>query len=380
MLIYIIVRSEVRLSKMKKYIEKQLGTRDKRLYYDFLPSMIEIIEKPANRLVSVIMYMCFALIATTIIWACFTRIDIVVTATGMVDTDNPLISLNYQTGGIISEVKFKEGDYVKEGDVICTLASEVNETTLKEYEYNLNVLNIQKEMYEKLYEKYRNDDYSTLDVDTSAYGENSKIADEIVMENEVFLKNLDVQDDSNIELLKKDRMLTVIQNINNIDVKMAGINTQLQSGKKNLEDTTIKSTGNGYLAFKDKLYSGKTVNAGDVVGYVTSENNEYRFTAYVMDEDITQLNINDTVKIKLSAYNDSRYEYVEGKIVHISDVPMNIEGKGMSYTVDIKLSEIPDNIKSGMEGSIDIIVGTRTVMDYFMEPFMEGLDDSLKEK
>ena len=67
MLIYIIVRSEVRLSKMKKYIEKQLGTRDKRLYYDFLPSMIEIIEKPANRLVSVIMYMCFALIATTII-------------------------------------------------------------------------------------------------------------------------------------------------------------------------------------------------------------------------------------------------------------------------------------------------------------------------
>ena len=99
-----------------------------------------------------------------------------------------------------------------------------------------------------------------------------------------------------------------------------------------------------------------------------------------MDEDITQLNINDTVQIKLSAYNDSRYEYVEGKIVRISDVPMNIEGKGMSYTVDIKLSEIPDNIKSGMEGSIDIIVGTRTVMDYFMEPFKEGLDDSLKEE
>lgn len=52
----------------------------------------------------------------------------------------------------------------------------------------------------------------------------------------------------------------------------------------------------------------------------------------------------------------------------------------MSYLVDIKLNKIPDNIKTGMEGEIDIIVGTRTVMDYFLEPFRKGWNDSLKEK
>lgn len=86
------------------------------------------------------------------------------------------------------------------------------------------------------------------------------------------------------------------------------------------------------------------------------------------------------MKLKIYAYDDTSSEYIEGEIIHISDVPVNIEGKGMSYLVDIKLNKIPDNIKTGMEGEIDIIVGTRTVMDYFLEPFRKGWNDSLKEK
>ena len=52
----------------------------------------------------------------------------------------------------------------------------------------------------------------------------------------------------------------------------------------------------------------------------------------------------------------------------------------MVYDISIKLDSIPDNLKIGMEGNMDIIIGTRTVMEYFLEPFRKGLADSLKER
>ena len=39
-----------------------------------------------------------------------------------------------------------------------------------------------------------------------------------------------------------------------------------------------------------------------------------------------------------------------------------------------------DDIKIGMEGNCDIIIGKRTVLEYFLEPFIEGLEGSLKEE
>ena len=364
---------------MNKYLKKQLKSRDEKLRYDFLPSMIEIIERPAGKMVYIIMYTIIALIITIIIWACSAKIDIAVTATGIVDTDNALVTLNSVVEGTIGEVKINDGDYVNKGDVICTLVSDVNEANLNEYEYNLEVLHIQKEIYEKIYNKYKENDYTSLEIDVTAYGSNSKYAQAIILEKDIFIDSLDMLDSDESDISKKNQLLTIINNINSIDAKIESANTQLKISQKSLDDRTIIATEEGIYTSKDKMYVGKTVNAGDVMGYITSNDNDYRFMAYVADEDITQLNIGDIVKLKIAAYNKI-YEYIEGEIIHIGEIPVNIEGKGMSYVVYIKPGMIPDDIKSGMEGTIDIIVGTRTVMDYFLEPFRKGLHDSLKEK
>lgn len=247
-------------------------------------------------------------------------------------------------------------------------------------EYNLEVLKIQNKVYQELYDKYKEDDYTSLDINVDEYGNNRKIAEAIVLENDVFVDGLNNLSQNEIDILKKKQLLAVMQNINNIEAKIESINTQLKSGQKSVQDKKVIASQAGIYTLKDKLYAGKMVNAGDVMGYITCDDNTYKFTAYVDNKEITQLNVGNTVKLKIYAYDDTSSEYIEGEIIHISDVPVNIEGKGMSYLVDIKLNKIPDNIKTGMEGEIDIIVGTRTVMDYFLEPFRKGWNDSLKEK
>lgn len=365
---------------MNKYLKKQLKNRDNKLKYDFLPSMIEIIERPANRICMIIMYVIIALITTTILWSSFAKLDITVIATGVVDTENALITLNSLVDGTISEVKVNDGECVKKGDVICILESNVSDATLKEYEYNLEVLNIQKTVYEEVYTKYKNDDYTSLDIDISTYGKNSRIAEAIVMENDVFIKSLESLENEEIETARSRQLLSVTQNLNNIDAKIKSVSAELKAGKKELSDKTIVATETGVYSSQNKLYAGKVITAGEVLGYISCDKNEYKFTAYVSDKDITKLKIGDTVKIKIAALDDTKYEYINGEIVQMGDVPVNIENKGVSYVVNIKLHIIPDNVKLGMEGNIDIIVGKRTVMDYFLDPFKKGLDDSLKER
>ncbi len=136
----------------------------------------------------------------------------------------------------------------------------------------------------------------------------------------------------------------------------------------------------GVYSEANELYTGKMVATGDVLGYIMPEEQADMFTAYVSDEDVSQIAVGDIVKIRLAAYADTDYEYIDGRIKSIGNVVMQIENMGSVYPIEINLEQIPPDIKAGMEGSIDILVGTRTVMDYFLEPFRKGLRDSMKEK
>ena len=365
---------------MNKHIKKQLIERDKRLYYDFLPAIEEIIEKPANKLTSIILYTCFALIITTIIWAYVFKLDITVTATGNIDTVGAMVAPVYMTSGVIDEIAVSEGDYVEAGAVICRLDSTQNELELKDCENNLNLLNVQKEIYEILYEMYRSGEIKSLDIDPTIYGSDEKIVEAIILENDLFLYDLKEMNEKDRIRALDDRLYAVTNNINKIDAQIEKLNLQIESVQNDIENLTVSATVSGYITFSEKMYVGKTVRGGDIVCYINESENEYVFTAYVTDENITSINVGDRVSIKIPAYDDTENEYIEGTVISVGDIPLNIAEKGPSYVVKITPDIIPKDLKPGMEGSVDIIIGNRSVLDYFLEPFTKGMKDSLKEK
>ena len=364
---------------MNKHIKKQLIERDKRLYYDFLPAMEEIIEKPANKLTTIILYTCFALIVTTIIWACMFKLDVTITATGNIDTVGAMVAPVYMTSGVIDEVAVSDGDYVEAGSVICRLDSTQNELALKDYENNLNLLNVQKEIYEIIYDMYKSGELHSLDIDPSVYGSDEKIVEAIILENDMFIYDLKEMDEKDRLRALDERLYSVTTNINKIDAQIEKLNLQIESFHNDMENLTVTSTVSGYITFSEKMYVGKTVRGGEIVCYINETENEYVFTAYVADEDITSINVGDRVSMKIPAYDDTEDEYIEGTVTSIGDIPLNISERGTAYVVKITPEKIPKDLKPGMEGSVDIIVGTRSVLDYFLEPFKNGMKDSLEE-
>ena len=67
-------------NKLTEYVLKHSKNKDKELKYDFMPSLLEIIERPAHKAGTVIILGVFTLMIAAVIWACLSKIDVVVTA------------------------------------------------------------------------------------------------------------------------------------------------------------------------------------------------------------------------------------------------------------------------------------------------------------
>src|SRR5712691_9611125 len=95
--------------------------RSRRAELEFLPAALEIIETPAPPLGRAIAGALIAFFLIALAWACFGRIDIIATAqgrivpVGRVKTIQPL-----DTGNVVA-IRVRDGDRVREGDVLIEL-------------------------------------------------------------------------------------------------------------------------------------------------------------------------------------------------------------------------------------------------------------------
>lgn len=408
----------------KTYLEKQQKIKEENLKYDFLPSMLEIIEKPENKVSNIIIWLVWALIVSAVVWAAFAKTDIAITAQGSIMPKGNLISVSSSYGGEIKEIAVEEGQNVKKGDLLFSLDTSAEKESKAFLEYELNLLYIQQETYSaiKTYrenqpvdkkeqklesekngqtdeqgiaeeEESKQSKWDKYGVELTKYGNNISIAEAILTEEELYEVRLkeyraSLQTAQNkevaqgqLEELIAERDLTILQNLNSLRVKIKETEKNIDDTERIIEQKSIKAQVGGIVTNLSVNTTGQLINAGTQVAYIIPENDENVFKAYVNSSDIEGLKIGDSVSVRIAALKDTPYDRMEGHIQRIGDVAVSIEGMGSVYRVDIALPEIPDGyLKIGEEGSCDILIGNRSVLNYFLEPFLKGMKDSLHEK
>lgn len=100
-------------NKLTEYVLKHSKSKDKELKYDFMPSLLEIIERPAHKAGTVIILGVFTLLIAAVIWACLSKIDVVVTAGGSVQPSGNVNVVQAYSGGTVKSINAAEGEYVK---------------------------------------------------------------------------------------------------------------------------------------------------------------------------------------------------------------------------------------------------------------------------
>jgi hemolysin D len=89
--------------------------------FEFLPAALEIVETPPSPLGRAVAASMTAFLVIAIAWACLGRIDVIATAQGKVVPTGRVKQVQPLETGMIAAINVKDGDRVREGDVLVAI-------------------------------------------------------------------------------------------------------------------------------------------------------------------------------------------------------------------------------------------------------------------
>lgn len=379
--------SKYRGINVKKYLLKHKSDKEKNLKYDFLPSIIEIVEKPTNAWGSVIIVFSLLLFVTVGIWAAVSRFDTVVSVNGMITTDDGITKVESMAGGEVKRIAVEEGDYVQTGDVLVELDTQFIVDAMENLEYQINILEIQKEIYLMI-----DAGEDITDIDSETYGENKWIVESLLEEEKMYQSTIDEYNrqealGTDVEYIQYERenyelsrKVEVAGAISQCELQIWQCEEELKTYEENLKYYTIKASVSGYVTQLQVLSEKEVLSAGDMITYIVDKE-ELVFECYVPDSEIAEVELDQKVNVKISAYPYNDYGMFQGTVIDMSDISIQNENYGNVYVVQVLLEEKPETeLAIGMSGIGEIVIGERSALEYFIEPIKQGLDDSFKEK
>lgn len=100
---------------------------------EFLPAALEVIEAPPSMVSRVITYTMFTLVAIGLLWSWFGKVDEVAIAYGKVIPVGQVKTLQAEDKAVVKLIHVKEGQLVKEGDLLIELDPTVSAADLARY-------------------------------------------------------------------------------------------------------------------------------------------------------------------------------------------------------------------------------------------------------
>jgi len=124
------LRSIPMMNLLEKLADKRPGADP----LDFAPALLRIKEQPAAPLAGWMLRLLLALVAGVFVWAVFGRLDIVAVAEGKLVPVSYLKIVQPAEQGIVKEILVREGELVREGQVLIRMDSVMTEADVKSIE------------------------------------------------------------------------------------------------------------------------------------------------------------------------------------------------------------------------------------------------------
>ncbi len=166
--------------------------------------------------------------------------------------------------------------------------------------------------------------------------------------------------------------------------RIAELENNLAKAKRALEQTTIIAPVDGTILVLNTRTIGGVVNVAEQIAQIVPDNDLLYVDVTLDNQDVGFVRVGQRVVIKVATYPFQRYGYLEGTVENISPDAIQDEKKGLVYKAKVKLSGANSSKKNrlkllpGMSVSAEITTGKRRIIEFFLDPLMTHVDDSLK--
>ena len=136
---------------------------------------------------------------------------------------------------------------------------------------------------------------------------------------------------------------------------------------------------------------GAKVRPGDIILELVPLGQELIIEVKLLPRDISYIKVGQKASVKLDTYDFSIYGGFDGKVDYISPDTIVERTSGREeyfFKVLVSLDNndlftkqgTPINVTTGMGAQVDIITGSRTVLNYLTKPIIKVLDESFTER
>ncbi len=166
--------------------------------------------------------------------------------------------------------------------------------------------------------------------------------------------------------------------------RIAELENNLAKAKRALEQTTITAPVDGTILALNTRTIGGVVNVAERIAQIVPDNDLLYVDVTLDNQDVGFVGVGQRVVVKVTTYPFQRYGYLEGTVENISPDAIQDEKKGLVYKAKVKLSGANSSKKNrlkllpGMSVSAEITTGKRRIIEFFLDPLMTHVDDSLK--
>ncbi|HWI85672.1 MAG TPA: HlyD family type I secretion periplasmic adaptor subunit [Sphingomonas sp.] len=165
---------------------------------------------------------------------------------------------------------------------------------------------------------------------------------------------------------------------------------KLRATSQSLYQTMVRAPVDGYIFNLTQFTEGGVAAPGERLLDIVPTGTELILNAHVRPNDIADVRIGMPAQITLTAYNPRTTPQIDGRVTLVSaDATVDEQSSNREpyYLVQIKvdpgqLARIGNGVHltPGMQASVNIVTGSRTIMDYLLGPMTEAMRTALREK
>lgn len=198
----------------------------------------------------------------------------------------------------------------------------------------------------------------------------------------------------NIKLFTIDKELFITnflennqKELNHLKKKSKQLTEQLSDYQDQLERVEMRSPAEGIIQSITVNNSGEVILPGETVATITPTDKPLIIEARIPISDIGWIATNSQAKVRLPLNLSGRYKAVDATVTYISSDRVSDENtKQVYYKCNLETDQMYFNNNNdryyfypGMSVDVSFIIGTRSLLDYFIEPIYQHSYSKLSE-
>ena len=377
---------------------------------------------------SVLVWSLAIALATLVAWAHYAVMDESTRASGTVIASSRVQVIQSVDGGVLEELRVREGDRVRKGDVLAVFdetrtRASVQETQAKLASQRATMARLEAELSgtqphfapelerfpevvrveRALYAERRR----ALETELQALADVARLAhDELSMVERLVASG----DASQVELLRARRAVTEAESalanrrnkyVQDVSTELAKVREeyeqveqQLAQKRRLLADAVVSSPASGIIKNVKFTTLGGVLRAGDELLQVVPVDDQMIVEAKVAPRDIALIRPGLKATIKFDAYDYTIFGIVDGEVTYVSADTMRDESQRADsaaatyYRVHVRTTTSGHvtrtgraiEVLPGMTAQVDIRTGQRTLLTYLLKPVTKTLAEAFTER